>query len=61
VSYRPATVTQADVARVIRACRQEGLEIKRIVVRKDGVSIEAACDEGPEKSTGLEAIPVPVL
>jgi hypothetical protein len=39
---RAAMVSQADIARVIRACRQEGVRVIRIVVRKDSVSIEAA-------------------
>ena len=38
---RAAMVSQADIARVIRACRQEGVRVIRIVVRKDSVSIEA--------------------
>lgn len=37
---RPATVTQADVARAIRAAHAAGLKIVRIVARGDGVSIE---------------------
>lgn len=37
---RPALVTQADVNRAIRAARQAGLVITRIVARPDGVSIE---------------------
>ena len=39
---RAAMVSQADIARVIWACRQEGVRVMRIVVRKDSVSIEAA-------------------
>lgn len=46
MSNRPATVTQADVQRVIRACRKEGVAIARVVVRGDGVSIETT--EGEE-------------
>jgi hypothetical protein len=37
---RAATVTQADVHRAIRAARQAGLTIYRVVARPDGVSIE---------------------
>lgn len=49
---RAAIVSQADIARVIWACRQEGVRVMRIVVRKDSVSIEAA--NGDESlSTGL--------
>jgi hypothetical protein len=38
--HRPATVTQADVARTIRAVKATGEKIVRIVVRPDGVAIE---------------------
>lgn len=46
MSNRPATVTQADVRRVIRACQREGLAVARVVVRPDGVSIET--DDGAQ-------------
>ena len=39
---RPATVTQADVARTIRAVMAAHLTIVRVVTRPDGVSIETA-------------------
>lgn len=39
---RPALVTQADVNRAIRAARQAGLVITRIVARPDGVAIETS-------------------
>jgi len=39
---RPAIVTQADVARSLRAVVAEGLTIIRVVIRPDGVSIETA-------------------
>jgi hypothetical protein len=42
---RPATVTQADVARSIRAVMAAGLTIIRVVTRPDGVSIETAGGE----------------
>lgn len=42
MSNRPATVTQADVERAIRACQRRGVPIVRVVVRKDGVAIETA-------------------
>jgi hypothetical protein len=59
---RAAMVSQADIARVIRACRQEGVRVIRIVVRKDSVSIEAgdADESNPQdivrigQSTGPE-------
>ncbi len=37
---RAATVTQADIARAIRAAQAAGLPVTRIVVRSDGVSVE---------------------
>lgn len=40
MSPRPATVSQADVVRAIRACQKAGVPIARVVVRGDGVSIE---------------------
>jgi hypothetical protein len=43
---RPATVTQADVARSIRAVMAAGLRIIRVVTRPDGVSIETATEGG---------------
>ncbi len=42
MSRRPALITQADVARAIRATRSAGLTIVRVVARPDGVSIETA-------------------
>jgi hypothetical protein len=42
MSNRPALVTQADVARVIRACRRTGLTVMRVVVKPDGVEVETA-------------------
>lgn len=57
---RPATVTQADVARALRAARQEGVEVRRIVIRSDGVSLELA-DEEPSPSVPVERRPRPVL
>ena len=37
---RVATVTQADVARAIRAAMGAGLTVVRVVARPDGVAIE---------------------
>jgi hypothetical protein len=39
---RPASVTQADIARMIRAAQQCGLTITRLVVRSDGVAVETS-------------------
>lgn len=39
---RRAAVTQADIARAIRAAQATGLTIARTVVRSDGVAIETA-------------------
>lgn len=37
---RAATVTQADVARMIRAAQAAGLTITRLVARADGIALE---------------------
>lgn len=37
---RAATVTQADIARAIRAVQAAGLPVLRVVVRSDGVVVE---------------------
>ena len=42
MSRRAATVTQADVARVIRAAKAAGLTVVRVVARPDGVSVETS-------------------
>lgn len=42
MSRRPALVTQADVARAIRAAQNAGLRVVRVVARPDGVSIETS-------------------
>ncbi|WP_166652372.1 hypothetical protein [Enterovirga rhinocerotis] len=39
---RPAPVTQADIARTIRAAQAAGLPILRIVVTRDGVVVETS-------------------
>ncbi|KQQ23701.1 hypothetical protein ASF53_05080 [Methylobacterium sp. Leaf123] len=43
---RPAAITQADVARAIRAVQAAGLPVHRVVVRADGVAVETV--PGPE-------------
>jgi hypothetical protein len=37
---RSATVTQADIARAIRAVQAAGLPVMRVIVRADGVAVE---------------------
>lgn len=37
---RAATVTQADIARAIRAVQAAGLPVMRVVVKADGVVVE---------------------
>lgn len=39
---RPALVSQADVARAIRAARGAGLEVVAVVVRPDGFEVRTA-------------------
>lgn len=46
---RAATVTQADVARVIRAAKQEGLHLVRIVITAEGASIEISETPGDRR------------
>ncbi len=41
MANRAAVVSQADIARVIRASHQAGMRVLRIVVRKDSVVVEA--------------------
>jgi hypothetical protein len=40
MSKRPATATQADISRAIRAAKACGLPVLRVLIRADGVSIE---------------------
>jgi hypothetical protein len=49
---RAATITQADVARTIRAVMAAHLTIIRVVTRPDGVSIETA------ETAPVELLPV---
>jgi hypothetical protein len=54
MSRRPAVITQAEIARAIRAARAAGLTIIRIVARRECVSIETASrDEGDESDSAL--------
>lgn len=46
---RAANIAQADIARTLRAMRDAGLSVTRVVVRPDGgVSIETADAAAPE-------------
>ena len=38
--HRPANITQADIARAIRAVQNAGLPVLRVVVRADGIAVE---------------------
>jgi len=42
VARRAATVTQADIARVIRAMKAAGLPVVRVIAHPDGVSVETS-------------------
>lgn len=48
MSRRPATVTQADVARTLRAVRAAGLTVTRVITRPDGVEIQTADAPPPQ-------------
>ena len=55
---RGATVTQADVARTIRAVMAAHLTIIRVVTRPDGVSIETAETQVPAEAPPIAPNPV---
>ena len=44
---RPANITQADIARAIRAVQNAGLHVVRVVVRADGIAVETLECPGP--------------
>ena len=56
MSRRPSIVSQADVARTIRAVKACGLTVLRVVTRADGVAIETTDlsekTEGPVEPQG---------
>ncbi|TXN76680.1 hypothetical protein [Methylobacterium sp. WL8] len=52
---RAASVTQADIARVIRAAQAAGLPVLRIVVRADGVAIETTGGSGRDSDRVRDA------
>jgi hypothetical protein len=59
---RPAAITQADVARAIRAVQAAGLPVLRVVVRPDGVAVETApgtsADDNSPKLAGERKVVV---
>lgn len=60
MSRRPALVTQADVARAIRAAKQAGAG--RVDIRGDTISIHLAPASAQEKiDPGVEELPEVVL
>lgn len=52
---RAASVTQADIARAIRAAQAAGLPVLRIVVRADGVAVETTPQPDEERKAHLDA------
>ena len=53
---RPAAVTQADIARVLRAVKAAGMAGVRVVVRSDGISIEPN-EEPSERPVEVKRVP----
>jgi hypothetical protein len=60
VSNRSAKIKQADLERVIRAVKAQGLQIARIIARPDGYVIETAASLAPA-SAPVNAKRKPVL
>ena len=58
---RGATVTQADIARTIRAMVAAGLKISRCVTRPDGVAIETTEEFLPDDQSKTKPKKVVVL
>ena len=46
---RAASVTQADIARAVRALRASGYQNVRVVIREGGVVVEPAPAEGERR------------
>ncbi|ACL62095.1 hypothetical protein [Methylobacterium nodulans] len=57
MSRRQAVVRQADIARTIRAMRDAGLTVVRVVVRPDGVALETTEDPPSAESIAAEIDP----
>lgn len=52
---RAASVTQADIARVLRAMKDAGLPVQRVVARADGVVIETG-DPAAAQAPGIKKL-----
>jgi len=55
MSRRTANITQADIARAIRAVQSAGLHVLRVVVRADGIALETVERRVPQGETDLAA------
>ena len=53
---RAASVTQADIARAIRAMQAAGLPVLRVIVRADGIAVETAADSSVGSMTQIERV-----
>jgi hypothetical protein len=64
MSRRPAAVTQADIARSLRAIIAQGLKVARVVTRADGVAIETVdcpSDEPPTAAPPISELKKPIV
>lgn len=61
MSGRPATTTEADLKRAIRAMQAAGLVITRLVARKDGIAIETDKAPSTEPTAPVDDYPEPVF
>lgn len=52
---RPANITQADIARAIRAVQNAGLHVVRVVVRAYGIAVETVEHRDPQNETDTSA------
>ena len=53
---RAASVTQADIARAIRAMQAAGLPVLRVIVRADGIAVETASDSSMGSMPQIERV-----
>jgi hypothetical protein len=56
---RPNTVTQSEVTRNIRAVQAANLQVSRVVVRRDGVSIETTPEPLTDDGAGGDHLSSP--